>query len=486
MKMISTSKKTFLNFLQISIANFVSIALGVIRSKYVAMVFGPSGIALLGLLQQLILTASSVGNLGIPTAASKELASYKNNSFKKKAKVINLIFIALIISISLTFFVLLTGGAKLIEFLDIRLTGQNSFGVISFAILLAIAANSLMSILHGLRKVKAFTFISVVSSVIGTLLGILALYFYKMDGILYMLLFVYLFQVIFILIYINRSLGEIVFFKKIFNYKQVKKPLITLFSAGLTIGLYFIAEQVFNLWVRVFIQNKFGDFELGIFQAAITISLTYFGVFAAALSKDFLPSISEVADNPYSINILINRQINLILLIISPVILFLITFSKEVILVLYSHEFLKSSVLFSFLLINDFIKLVCFPLGFAILGLGRSNTFTRIGFFQLSIFSALIFIFIPNYGILYYAFISFLINITGALIYYMVLKNATSLVIDKKVLLRILIIFFLASFTNFLVLQEIVHYSIIIITILLPVSIISISTLKKEIQKTKS
>ena len=52
----------------------VSIAMGMVRTKLAALILGPSGIGLIGLLQTLLQTASNLSSFGIGTAGTRQVA----------------------------------------------------------------------------------------------------------------------------------------------------------------------------------------------------------------------------------------------------------------------------------------------------------------------------------------------------------------------------------------------------------------------------
>src|SRR5579871_2044478 len=55
-------------------ASVVNILIGLVRSKAVAVLLGPAGVGLIGLLQNLMQTASSVASLGMSSVGTRQIS----------------------------------------------------------------------------------------------------------------------------------------------------------------------------------------------------------------------------------------------------------------------------------------------------------------------------------------------------------------------------------------------------------------------------
>lgn len=60
-------------------AGVANILISIIRNKFVALLLGPSGLGLVGLLLSLVQTASALGGLGISNAAVREVAARRGS-----------------------------------------------------------------------------------------------------------------------------------------------------------------------------------------------------------------------------------------------------------------------------------------------------------------------------------------------------------------------------------------------------------------------
>ena len=116
------------------------------------------------------------------------------------------------------------------------------------------------------------------------------------------------------------------------------------------------------------------------------------------IRDSFLPSIAEASSNLKLVNELISKQVELALLLSVPLIILMIGYSPLILELLYTKEFSEAQNLLKILLFADIIKVVSFPIGFAILGLGDSDAVKRQGPTQLMLLVALVYFFLPILG----------------------------------------------------------------------------------------
>lgn len=102
---------------------------------------------------------------------------------------------------------------------------------------------------------------------------------------------------------------------------------------------------------------------VGCFQAVIMISSVYFNVILNSMLADFFPRLSAVnADNEQS-NKLINEQMEMTVIIASPMIISLIACAELCIKILYSSEFLMAVDVLQWQLFGGFFSIIAWNLG---------------------------------------------------------------------------------------------------------------------------
>ena len=437
-------KNILKNIFFIGGANIFSVIFGIIRMKFIAYIFGPSGVALLGLFQQFTISVSLTAALGIPLASTQSIGEANSNRKTKELSLsVLVLFIWTIFSFLLSVLLLFIFSEFFVNLVFNNLIDFKIFYLLLASIGLAILSNAVISFLQGLRLVKDYTKLTIFSGALGTFIGLITILYLDEDGIIFIIFSLFLLGIGFL--YKNRNhLSQIFSLNNISqDFKQHLKKITFL---GFAIGAYTILEQISFLWIRFYVESIYGLKELGIFQSAFTISTMYLGLIFAALSKDFLPSIAEASSNLKLVNELISKQVELALLLSVPLIILMIGYSPLILELLYTKEFSEAQNLLKILLFADIIKVVSFPVGFAILGLGDSDAVKRQGPTQLMLLVALVYFFLPILGIISYAYIYLFTSIVGLLWGHFYLFKKTGYLIKRESLIYSLIAL-LASFS---------------------------------------
>jgi O-antigen/teichoic acid export membrane protein len=95
------------------------------------------------------------------------------------------------------------------------------------------------------------------------------------------------------------------------------------------------------------------------------------------MGTDFYPRITEVKNNNAKIRELVNDQIEMGLLLITPAIIFLYFGGPIIIKILYSNNFLKVLLIFKAALFAVIIKAVIWPLAYVILAKGDNKLYFK-------------------------------------------------------------------------------------------------------------
>jgi O-antigen/teichoic acid export membrane protein len=162
----------------------LSIIISVIRSKFIAIFLGPTGIGVSGLLTSTIMLISSITNLGIERSSVKNIASANTRG--------NELMITKIVSVT-HYLVWFTGtiGSFIIfifsPYLSDLAFGNDDFSIsfkfIAITVLFNQISSGQIAVLRGLRKLKYMASSSLLGSLIGLIVTIPIYYFYGIDGI---------------------------------------------------------------------------------------------------------------------------------------------------------------------------------------------------------------------------------------------------------------------------------------------------------------
>jgi len=413
-------------------STLVTIFVGIIRTKIVAIILGPSGVGIYGLFQSFIATASTFSGVGIATAASREIAEANEKDSKVdfletiQALLFGTIILAVLSGFAIWFF---REEFAMLVFGNIK--DANYIGWLAIAVSFSVISASQLAIIQGVRDIAKLARLNVLSSIVGSTIGVIVTLLFGQFGLISLALAIPICSVIFGVYAIKNNfklLEGAINITKVFNKFSLMAKL------GIALFFYAVLEQITFLLVRGSIRNTLGVDSLGYFQAGYTIAVMYLGVITGAMASDFMPRIAENIGDNGKINKIINHQTEVGLLIASPIIVLMIGYAPMIISLMYSKEFISSVQLMRVLLLSDILKLISWPVGIALIGMGDGAAFARQGPVQLVIFYIGIIILMPSIGLISIGYMMILIQIIGTIwgFYYLFLKTGYKL--ERKIL----------------------------------------------------
>lgn len=378
-------------------ASAVNVLVGLVRIKVVAVLLGPAGVGLVGLLQSLMTTASTIAALGFGTVGTRQVAEAAGRGDEPGiASARRALFWGTLLLATLgasVFWLLRDILAKTV--LDDAAMSAN-VGWLALGVALSVASGSQGALLNGLRRVGDIARVSVSSALLATLLGIGAVTLWGEQGILAFVLAGPLASFVIGRVFVAR-LPRV-------NTPRTPLPQLaaqwrTLARLGAAFMVAGLAVTLGQLAVRALVQRELGAEALGHFQAAWMISMTYIGFVLAAMGTDYYPRLTAAIQDHVAANRLVNEQTEVALLLAGPVFLAMLGFAPWVIELLYSSQFGDSVAVLRWQILGDVLKVVSWPLGFIILAAGDGRTFMWTESFGMAAFVGLTWVGLPMLGI---------------------------------------------------------------------------------------
>lgn len=335
------------------------IGINLIRGKFVAMFLGPTGMGISSLFNSSGQTIQQLAGLGLNLGIVKEVASKKDTehfgALLATAKHL-LLFTSLLGALACVALALplsrLTFGSDAYSWQFMLLGAMIFFGV---------AGQGLLSVLQGLHAVKLVSATTITGSLVGLLIGVPLYYIWGDKGIVPAM----------VVLAFSTFIAAWVGVRKAVKAPKVKFDLLAhspIVRKLLLLGMVLVAADVIGAactyLVNLFIRT-FGELEnVGLFQAANSVTNQYSGVVFTAMMLDFFPRLSEAAQDNAKIKTIVNRQIEIVSLIASPLICLLILTSPIVISILLTDKFISILPLMRWLGVGVMIKALMYPLGY--------------------------------------------------------------------------------------------------------------------------
>lgn len=349
-----------------------NILVSVIRSKFIAIFLGSAGMGIVGLLNSTISLIGAMTNFGLSTSAVKDVSVAHSTGNEDR--------VGFVVSI-VRRWVWATGflGTFIVLCLSPWLS-QAAFGNSNFIWTFALISITLLFnqlnvgnlvVLQGMRKIQYLAKSSLVGSVLGLIVTVPLYYFFGENGIVPAL--------------IIASIASFViskFFAKKVHIQKHQVNMQLMFSEGKNMlkmgflisfnGLLFIATTYV---VQLFISNRGGISQVGLFTAGFSIINTYMGLVFTAMGTDYYPRLSAVANSNELSKKAINQQAEISILILGPVIMVFLVFIKLIILILYSHKFVGIEDMVLWLALATFFKAGSWSIAFLFLAKGKGKLY---------------------------------------------------------------------------------------------------------------
>lgn len=354
-------------------ASVINILVGLVRMKVLAVVLGPAGVGLVGLLQQLMGTASTIAGLGMNSAGTRQIAEaagLEDRATISAAQRALLWATLLLASIGGVIFWLLREPLAQLFFNNTSKSGL--IGWLALGVALSVAAGSQGAMLTGLRRIGDLARISVFSALLSTAITVPALIAWGEQAIMILLLAPPAASFIFGLLYLLRLPKNNLPHTSVSELTQQWSILLKLGSALMFSALITIGGQ---LAVRALVQKELGTESLGYFTATWTLSVTYIGFVLGAMGTDYYPRLTAVIRDKEAATRMVNDQTEVALLLAGPVFVAMMGLAPFIIALLYSTAFAPATEILRWQILGDILKVISWPLGFIMLASGTGKTF---------------------------------------------------------------------------------------------------------------
>jgi|ERR1035437_311213 O-antigen/teichoic acid export membrane protein len=348
------------------------IIIQVIRSKFVAILLGPSGMGISGLLYSTIGLIKGFTDFGLGTSAVKDIAAANGTGDQIKiATVVKVI--RRLVWITGTFGALVT--MVLSSWLSQITFGNHNYTFAFIWISITLLFNQLSSgqivLLQGMRKLQNLAKANLAGSTLGLIATIPLYYLWGVEGIV---------PGIIVTSIISLALSWY------FSHKVKIQPIKVTFTRtiadgknmlnmGFMISLSGTMAILSSYIVRIFIRNNGGIEQVGFYSAGFALLDTYVGLIFTAMSTDYYPRLTAVAHSNQLCKQTINQQVEIALLILAPILVVFLVFINWVVILLYSNKFIPINEMIYWASLGVFFKAPSWAIGFILLAKGTAKLF---------------------------------------------------------------------------------------------------------------
>ena len=364
-----------------------NILIKVIQAKFIAILLGPTGMGIAGLLTSTIGVIESVTNFGLRTSAVKNVATENGTGNITRVSIVVKVLRRLVwITGSLGMIVTIALSPWLSEMAFGNRDYTYAFMWISVSLLFTQISSGQQVVLQGMRKLKHIAKATLIGSSLGLIITVPLYYWLGINGIVPAIVITSLIA-LFGSWYFSRKVElEKVEVSKQQTIAEGKGMLIMGFMISFT-GIY--ATIRFYL-LRIFIRNIGGIAQVGLYNAGLNIINIYAGLIFSAMTTDYYPRLAAVAHDNIETKKLINQQAIIALLLLGPLMAIFVVFSRWILILLYSNRFLDIGLMLQWASLGMLFRAASWSISFVFMAKGDASLFFKnefiAGLFSFSLY----------------------------------------------------------------------------------------------------
>ena len=351
------------------------ILIGIIRTKFVAVLLGTTGVGIMGLLNAPLQLILSVTGLGISYSAVRDIAQAHGHQDQTK------ISKAIIILRRWSWGTGVIGALATIVLapqLSTWTFGNRdytwAFIWLSVILILQSVSKGQTSILQGSRRLKDMARSGVIGSVAGLFTSVPLFYWFGLKGIVPAMIVSALTTLLLSWYYSSKVLvGEIKL-----TWKETYKSGLGMVKLGLFMTVAGFIASFSTYVLNAFISNIGGVEQVGLYNAGWGVVGQYTGIIFSAMATDYFPRLAAVQEDNEKVRELVQQQGITALLMMSPLLAILIVAMPLVVRILYTPAFEPVVMFSSLTLLGIQFKAISWAMGYVYLAKGNGSLFLKI------------------------------------------------------------------------------------------------------------
>jgi len=350
----------------------IQILITIIRTKFIAILLGPSGMGISGMITATLEIIGSLVGFGLGTSGVKDVSqAFTSGNVLRKNTIITIlrkiVIITGLIGTFITF--IFAPSLSVITFGSDEYT--IAFRIVSITLLFNQVNIGFTVLLQGTFRYSEIAKSALIGSFLGLLLTVPLYYIWGIGAIIPAIIISSAVQLL-----LSWFFARKIEYTKVFL--SIKETYIHgkgMISLGFVIAFTGFATQGAAYLLKIFI-SRYGQIsEVGLYTAGVGMVSSYVGIVLNAMSTDYAPRISSIASNNTELIEVINKQIILLITILAPLILIFMVFIKYLVLLFYTKEFVITTNMIEWVLLGMFFRAISWALSFSFVARGDSKIF---------------------------------------------------------------------------------------------------------------
>lgn len=351
---------------------FVQILVGLVRSKFVALLIGTSGMGLNTIYMSSLTLFITIFGMGVNMSVVKDLSKAYDQQEWSHYCSITIAFRRLL------FFLGAIGTLVVVVFSP--LLSNWSFGddqhvwpyvFLSVIVFFTLLSQGYTAVLISSRRIKSTAACSLVSSIVSLLIAVPFFYFWRLNGIVPGIVFSSIGN--FVVTYLFAR--EVKIEKVAQSIKETMEISRSMVALGLAMVIASLLGNLTNYLINLSVSQLGGLSDLGLYGAGIAITFQALTMVFASMGSDFYPRLSAAMGDRARMNQTMNEQSEIILLLAVPILSVFMLVAPWVVRILLSEEFLPVTGFIRVLCLGMLLRAASYALGYASFAKGDKKVY---------------------------------------------------------------------------------------------------------------
>lgn len=351
-------------------SSMLNVAIGMVRTKGMAVFLGPGGFGLFGLYGSIINLTQTVVGMGVNSSGVRQIAEAVGSANTERIALTTAVLRRVSVVLGLLgAAVLLLFSKQLSSFTFGSTKHAGGVALLAVAVLFQLVSAGQVALIQGMRRIADLAKIGVLGAIYGSVISILLVYLFRERGVVPSLL----------------AVGAITLATSWWYSRKidVHTPTMTLLevaqetAALLKLGFALMSSGLMMMGVayalRVIVMRVIGYEGTGLYQSAWSLGGFYVGLILQAMGADFCPRLIASAADNCKCNRLVNEQARVGLLVAGPGTIATLTFAPVVISVLYSAKFGGAVGILRWVCLGAALQVITWPMGFIIIAKAKAG-----------------------------------------------------------------------------------------------------------------
>ena len=370
MSRIPTYKQLVKNLTIFGGSQVFTVIAAIVRNKCAAEIIGPLAVGLNSLYLTVVNFVSSLSGMGVNVSAVRSVSEcYERGGEELEQEIYKVRKTGMLLgSLGALIVLLLSPVFSWLYFGDTSHTWQ--FLTLSVVVFLIVVSGIETAIMKATRHVKSIA-TTMIASAFVSVVTIVPLYLWLgAEGVIWA--------------FVSSSVVSCSIIIAV-GYRQNRqksfgmgwKELIKTMSPVIMLGMAYVASGVVDSGLELGMQTYFeyvaGLSFLGLFRSGYQMGVTYTGMIFTAVGNDYFPRLSAICNDEVERNILVRKQIKVLLAVTTPLVIMFIIFVPWIVPLLYSHAFDPIMTMVRWSSLSIIAKSVSLPMNYIPLVMGKSK-----------------------------------------------------------------------------------------------------------------